>query len=83
VDASLPLCVFVIGVRKPEGVYRWAVEPAVEEGRALLRRDTEGKWQALDETGAARLISQVNAWYDALNGGPTPRTQGRHAKVEE
>src|SRR5436190_22965343 len=25
--ASLPICVFVIGVRKPEGIYRWLVEP--------------------------------------------------------
>src|SRR5258706_9575490 len=24
-EAALPLCVFVIGVRKPEGIYRWVV----------------------------------------------------------
>src|SRR5437867_2102850 len=40
-EAALPLCAFVIGVRKPEGLYRWTVEPVVEGGRALLRRDVE------------------------------------------
>jgi hypothetical protein len=81
VEASLPVCVFVIGVRKPEGLYRWSVEPVVEAGRALLRRGAEAHWQALDETGVARLVAQVNAWYDALNGRPTPK-KGRHAKTE-
>jgi hypothetical protein len=81
-EATLPLCVFVIGVRKPEGIYRWAVEPVVEDGRALLHRDVEAHWQTLDEAGAARLIHQVNTWYDALNGGPTPKPRGRHSKAE-
>lgn len=81
-EAGLPLCVFVIGVRKPEGIYRWAVEPVVADGRALLLRDGETDWQPLDEAGAARLIGQVNAWYDALNGGSTPKPRGRHSKTE-
>jgi hypothetical protein len=37
-EADLPLCAFVIGVRKPEGTYRWVVEPVVEDGRAVLHR---------------------------------------------
>jgi hypothetical protein len=81
-EAKLPLCAFVIGVRKPEGVYRWAVEPVVEEGRALLRRETGANWQPLDEAGVARLIGQVEAWYDALNGTPTPKTRRRPSKGE-
>ena len=80
-EASLPICVFVIGVRKLEGIYRWVVEPVVDDGRALLHRDVEASWQTLDEAGAARLIGQVNAWYDALNGGPTPKPRGRHSKT--
>jgi hypothetical protein len=80
-EAALPLCAFVIGVRKPEGVYRWTVEPVVEDGRALLHRDVKTDWQPLDEAGAARLIAQVNAWYDALNGNGTPKPRGRHAKA--
>jgi hypothetical protein len=82
-EASLPICAFMIGVRKPEGIYRWSVEPVVEDGRALLRRDVEPNWQPLDEAGAARLIGQVNAWYDALNGDSTPKRPGRHPKREE
>jgi hypothetical protein len=61
-EAALPICAFVIGVRLPEGIYRWVVEPVVEDGRpalrqvALSRRDVGATWQTLDETGAARLI---------------------------
>jgi hypothetical protein len=77
VDSSLPVCVFVVGVRKPEGICRWVVEPVIEEGRPLLRRDVEGSWQPLDEAGVARLIGQVNAWYDARNEAPTPNSRGR------
>jgi hypothetical protein len=62
---SIPICVFVIGVRKPEGIYRWVVEPIIEDGQPLLRRDGEPNWQALDETGVARLVDQVSDWYDA------------------
>ena len=80
-EASLPICAFVIGVRKPEGIYRWSVEPVIEDGRAHLRRDVEATWQALDEAGVARLIGQVNAWYDALNGGPPPPTRSRPSKT--
>jgi hypothetical protein len=79
--ATLPICVFVIGVRKPDGIYRWVVEPAIQEGRALLVRDAEPDWQVLDETGVARLIDQVNAWYDVLQGNLTPkRPEGRATK---
>jgi hypothetical protein len=81
-EATLPLCVFVIGVRKPEGIYRWIVEPVVDDGRALLRRDVDTTWQPLDESEAARLIGQVNAWYDTLNGGSTPKARARHSKTE-
>src|SRR5262249_74749 len=82
-EAGLPICVFVIGVRKPEGIYRWLVETAINDGRAVLHRNVEASWQTLDEAGAARLIGQVNAWYDALNGNSTPKTRGQHSKAEE
>jgi hypothetical protein len=81
-EAELPICVFVIGVRKPEGIYRWVVEPVVGDGSARLRRDAEPAWRALDEAGVARLIGQVNAWYDALNGDATRKSRGRHSKAE-
>jgi hypothetical protein len=80
--ASLPLCVFKIGVGKPEGIYRWMVEPVVEDGRAALHRAVKANWQPLDEAGAARLIGQVKTWYDALNGGSTPKRRRPHAKTE-
>jgi hypothetical protein len=79
-EAMLPTCAFVIGVRKPEGIYRWLVEPAIDEGRALLHRNGGAAWQTLDEAGVARLIGQVNAWYDALNGGSPPPARARHPK---
>jgi hypothetical protein len=81
-EAMLPICIFVVGVRKPEGIYRWAVEPVVDDGRALLNRDVEPSWQTLDEAGAARIIAQVNAWYAALDGGAAPKSRGGRSKVE-
>lgn len=67
-EAELPICVFVIGVRKPEGVYHWVVEPIIDNGRPLLRRDGEAPWQVLDEAETARLVRQVSDWYDARSG---------------
>lgn len=80
--ADLPLCVFVIGVRKPEGIYRWTLEPVIEGGRALLRPVVEGKWQPLNKAGVARLLDQVDAWYDARAGGDiAPQPRGRASKT--
>jgi hypothetical protein len=88
-EAGLPLCAFVIGVRKPEGLYRWVVEPVVADGRAILQPhvhmqpDAQATWQTLDDAGAGRLIAQVNAYYDALNAGSSPKPDGRKFKVKE
>ncbi len=79
-EAMLPICVFVIGVRKPEGIYTWNVEPVVEDGRALLHRDVPASWQPLGEAGISRLFSQVNAWYDAHNGDSSPKSRRRHSE---
>jgi hypothetical protein len=79
---SLPICVFVIGARKPEGVYRWIVEPVIEDGQAQLRQAAEPHWQVLDEAGAARLIDQVNVWYDARKSDFAPKGRGRQAKAD-
>ena len=62
--------------------YSCTGQPVVEKGRALLRGDVATNWATLDEAGTARLIGQVNAWYDALNGGSTPKTRGRHSKTK-
>jgi hypothetical protein len=80
-EGSLPVCVFVIGVRKPEGMYRWVVEPVVEDGRALLHQNKEPNWQILDEVGVARLIAQVNAWYDTFQVSSTPTRRNRPTKA--
>jgi len=82
VEELAPICVFVIGVRKPEGIYRWSVEPVIVDGQASLNECSKSNWQTLDEQGADRLISQVNAWYDARNGGSTPKSQCQHSKIE-
>jgi hypothetical protein len=88
-EAGLPLCVFVIGVRKPEGLYRWVVEPIAGRGRAMLQlhvftqREVQAKWQPLDDAGVERLIAQVNAYYDALNAGALPKSRGRNSKMAE
>lgn len=81
-DVGLPLAIFVIGVRQPEGIYRWLVEPVVEEGHALLRYSESGAWQSLDEGAIARLIERVSTWYEALNGNSSTKALGRHAKKE-
>jgi len=81
VENSFPICVFVVGVRKTEGYYRWCVEPRAVDGRATLISLTKANWQALDEAGADRMISQVNAYYDARNGSSTSEPRGRHSKT--
>jgi hypothetical protein len=81
-EAMLPICVFVIGVRKPEGIYRWVVEPVLENGQALLHRNAKVSWQPLDEVGVARLIERVNAWYDARKEESAAKLSARHSKTE-
>ncbi len=80
-EAALPLCMFVIGVRKPEGLYRWVVEPVVDDGQALLCPLLETNWQALDERGVNCLIGQVNAYYDVANKVSTRKPRGHHSKA--
>jgi hypothetical protein len=79
---ELPICVFGIGIRKPEGIYRWVVEPVVENGRPLLHRVEQANWQPLNEEGVDCLIGQANAWYESLNGNSTPGTCAPHLKLE-
>lgn len=77
---GLPLAIFAIGVRQPEGIYRWLVEPIVEEDDVALQPQLTGPWQSLDDAGVERLIDRVNAWYEALNGGPTAKPSNRRPK---
>lgn len=79
-EATFPICVFAIGVRKPEGLYRWLVEPIITDDGPSLLRDGVSDWQVLDEEGAARMIDRVNGWYDAVQGGSTRKTPGRQGK---
>jgi hypothetical protein len=81
-ESELPVCVFVIGVRKPEGLFRWYVEPVVEGGRPRLLREVKPSWQPLDEAGVDRLIEQVNTWYDASEESPVPASRSRHPNTE-
>lgn len=86
-EDELPLCVFVVGVRRLEGLYRWVVEPVVENGRAFLEghaptcSDVKKMWQKLDDAGARRLIAQVNVYYDAVPGGASPQRRRRVSKA--
>jgi hypothetical protein len=72
-EPTMPVCVFVIGVRKPEGIYRWLMEPIIDHGRALLRCDMESDWRPLDDAEVSRLIDRVSDWYDALQNELTPK----------
>lgn len=80
-EAALPLCVVFVGVRKPEGIFRWTVEPVVEEGRALLRPNALPTWEPFDARAAAQLIAQVDAWYDARSAATDPPPRGRRARA--
>lgn len=81
-EAGLPICAFVIGIRKPEGIFRWVVEPIIEDGKPTLHRDAETDWQPLDEEGVTRLIGQVNAWYDTIQEEAPPKPRGRRTKTK-
>lgn len=82
--AIFPVCAFVISMRETQGIYRWAVEPVVVDGEAVLRRDAPGDWHPLDQPDVDALMAQVNAWYDALNGAlpAKPKPRGRRSKSE-
>jgi hypothetical protein len=82
VESNLPICAFVINVRKPEGIYRWVVEPVADDGRSVLQRPGKANWQPLDEAGVAHLIAQVHAWYDARNGASPARSPGQQMQAE-
>ena len=71
---SVPFCVFAIGVRGPEGRYRWVAEPVIEEGRAYLDTHPRPQWVDLNEEAAAALVRRVSEWYDALQATLTPNT---------
>jgi hypothetical protein len=81
-EAAFPVCVLLIAVRKPEGLYRWLAEPVIADGRAQLHRDVESSWQVLDDAGAARLIGQVIDWYEARQGTPPPKMSNLRAKMD-
>jgi hypothetical protein len=86
-EAGLPICAFVIGVRKPEGLYRWVVEPVVRDGRAILQADVltqpdvQAKWRPLDDAGAGLLIAEVNAYYHALSVPSPAKPHRRKSRV--
>lgn len=82
-EAKFPICIFVIGVRKPEGIYSWAVEPVIEDSGVVLHWNLEANWQTLDEAGAARLLGQVNAWYDALEVSWMPKARHQRSNREQ
>jgi len=88
-EAGLPLCAFVIGVRIPEGIFRWVIEPIVDGGRArlqahvLTQREAQASWQALDDGAVVRIVEQVNAYYDTLNGRTAPSVNARVSTLED
>lgn len=65
-EISLPLCAFVIDVRKNVGYYTWIIEPAIESGNAKLLWNGESGWKNLDEAAVHALVDKVNRWYDLM-----------------
>jgi hypothetical protein len=67
-EAAFPVCLFVIGVREPNGIYRWLAEPVIRDGHAELQAGATNSWHRIDKTEITRLIRQVRDWYDARGG---------------
>jgi len=66
VEMNLPLCAFLIDVKKNQGYSRWLVEPVVPMGEPRLMWNNDSEWQTLNEDALNTIVSQVTAWYDAL-----------------
>jgi hypothetical protein len=62
----LPVCVFVVNVRKNKAFYAWVAEPQVEAKGATLRFHETGTFHPLDPAAVSDIIDRVKAWYDVL-----------------
>jgi hypothetical protein len=62
----MPVCVFVVNVRKNEAFYAWMAEPQVEAKGATLRFHENGEFRPLDTAAVSDIVDQVKAWYDVL-----------------
>ena len=65
-EFAIPLCAFLFDVRNNQGVYRWLMEPVLEDGIPKLDRVGDTRWARLDERTVNTIVDQVAGWYEAL-----------------
>lgn len=62
-----PVCLLYFTMEDDQGYYTWIVEPVVTEAdKPQLRRHSDAACSQLDRAALDRIVSQVNAWYDAF-----------------
>jgi len=63
----LPVCQFLFSVKDSVGFYRWLSEPVIDEdGEPKLRLTGADTFKKLDTAALAKIVAEVNQWYDAL-----------------
>ena len=65
-EYDLPVCAFLIDVKKNEGYFCWVVEPIVEDEEPSLERCREPRWKPLNAQALKIIVGRVAEWYDAL-----------------
>ncbi len=71
---SLPVCVFVVNVRKNDAAYAWVAEPELKGGGVALNFFEHPEFHELNAEAVDQIIDRVRTWYDSM-----PRSLASHA----
>lgn len=64
---TYPVCLLYFTMQDNQGYYTWMMEPVLtEDGKPQLRRHSDASCVQLDHAALDKIVSQVNAWYDAF-----------------
>lgn len=62
----LPVCVFLVNIRKNDAAYAWVAEPQVKAGSVALNSFEHPDFHALDNAAVDQIVNRVRSWYDAM-----------------
>jgi hypothetical protein len=69
-EFPFPVCLFHFTMEDNRGYYTWIAEPVLaEDGKPRLQLHAAASCQKLDREALDRIVSQVDAWYDAFFSG--------------
>lgn len=62
---AFPVCAFLFTMEEDDGYYRWVREPVVGSNRQPGLTAADAGWAPLTDEALGRIVSAVDAWYDA------------------